>query len=132
MRLVFIAIFVVILGLAADPGSATIYILDSPLWKEIPGTEPSPDSGPEYSYSASVDLNSLNRKGDLITYDLVNADAGYARMQTNCKTRQSRAIRQGSFESSSRVNFASIKGSWSSSEDAYKKAITLFICKKFR
>jgi hypothetical protein len=130
MKLFSLAIFIFTLGLIVDSGSAEVSSLNSPLWKEIPDTKLNASS--QYSDPANVNLNSVIRKGDIITYDLANSDAGYARMETNCKNRQSRSIRQGFFDSSSRVNFISKKDSWSLPEDSYKKSITLFICKHFR
>ena len=130
MRLVPLTASVLILGLIAGSGSAEVSTLKNPLWKEIPGTKS--NLNPHYSDPASINLNSVIRDGDIITYDLVNTDSGYTRIETNCKSRQSRSIRQGFFESSSRVNFISKKDSWSLSEGSIQKKITLFVCKQFK
>jgi hypothetical protein len=131
MKPALVAICVVILGFIGDSVKAEIANLNSPLWKEIPGTKLT-NASPQYSDPVSVNINSVVRKGDIITYDLVESDASYARVETNCSTRQSRIVRQGFFESASRVNFTSQKSSWSFPNNSYKKTITSFVCKRFK
>jgi hypothetical protein len=127
MKIFSVAICVLMMGFMADSGSAEVATFTRPLWKEIPGTYAA-----SYDDSASVNLNSAIRRGDIVTYDLINPDRDYTRVQTNCKIRRSRAIRNGFFESSSRVNFTRAQEEWSAPENSFHKAVNSFVCKQFR
>ncbi len=131
MRLLIAAICAVGLVSISDSVKAETANLSSPLWQEVPGTK-SANARSQYTDPAYVNMNSVVRRGDIITYDLVGPDAGYLRMETNCRTRQFRAIRQGFFESASQVNFTSRNDSWSFPNDLYKKTITSFVCKRLK
>jgi hypothetical protein len=116
------------MGGMASTVSAEIDTLNKPSWRKIPGSEIQ-NASPEFSGLAAVNLNSIIRRKDIVTYDLAEVDGNYYRMQTNCKTYQSRDIRIGYFESSSRVNFTSRRSPWKPPMYPRNRAIALFVCK---
>lgn len=71
-------------------------------WQEVPDTA-SNDEG--YTDPAFIDINGINRNGDLIIFEVVNPDASYGRVEGNCKTNQFRSLRLGHFLSSTKVSY---------------------------
>lgn len=110
--------------LAAIPVKAEVAEIRNPSWQKIPNT------GDRAGEAPSVDVNGVVRSGDIVRYDTVTSDGTYYRVEANCRTNQFRAIRQGFFESRTRVNFRSLgNSSWSdSSGDPYKRNIFGFVC----
>ncbi len=110
--------------LTAIPAKAEVAEIRNPSWQEVPNT------GDRAGEAPSVDINGVVRSGDVVTYDIVSFDGTYSRIEANCRTNQFRAIRQGFFESRTRINFGrSDNEPWSdSSGDSYKRNIFRFVC----
>lgn len=126
MQLLAVALSSIVLwGMA--PAWAEIAELDEPLWEEVPGTIPQ-NSVEEYPQPIYADVNSLVADGAIHTFDIVNPDASYNRVQVNCETLQLRAIRLGFFESRTRVNYEEIMDSWRDANDEYDEALVNFVC----
>lgn len=81
-----------------------------------------------YSNPAYVDVNEITRNDDISIYDLVDTDGGYTRVETNCRTRQFRAVRKGFFESSTQVNYMNQVAHWQEPTSSYHKALLTFMC----
>ncbi|MBW4441573.1 MAG: hypothetical protein KME10_10135 [Plectolyngbya sp. WJT66-NPBG17] len=107
--------------LIAIPAYAERTELKNPAWQEVPGTASNTSS----SY---VEVNGMTRKGDTLSYDVVNWDAGYSRVEMNCKAQQFRTVRMGYFESRSRINYKPVSDPWIKPETAYHKALAAFVC----
>jgi hypothetical protein len=106
--------------------SGEVAEIKNPSWQEVPDTRiynENQEIEPIY-----INVNGITRNGNVLTYDLVNPNFGYERSQTNCKTGQSRGIRQGDFESSTRVSYQSIVGSWQKPTSSYDRALLKFVC----
>jgi hypothetical protein len=106
--------------LIAAPAQAEIFELQNPAWKPVPNTEA---IGTSY-----VETNSIIRSGQNITYDVVNAEAAYSRVEMNCKAQQFRTIRMGYFSTRSRINYKTVNDPWMKPETNYHKALATFIC----
>lgn len=108
------------------PAKAELDEIRNPSWQEVPGTTSSTQG---YESSAYVDSNGIIRNGDMVTYDMVNPDASYNRVEANCRTNQFRATRHGYFESATRVSYTSQLGSsWDSATEPYDQALLSFVC----
>ena len=125
MKLSFAISFMTFL-LIPTSAKAEIAEIINPSWQEIPGTI-SPGIS-QYNEPTYVNKNRVSESGNILTYDLVESDAGYARIEVNCQTNQYRAIHKGFFESNTRVNYRNIKDTWNYPTDSYKQAILKFIC----
>ncbi|MER3431967.1 MAG: hypothetical protein C4288_00685 [Leptolyngbya sp. ERB_1_1] len=107
--------------LIAMPADAERLELKNPAWKEVPGTQ--------FDGTAYVEINGVQKAGSKITYDVVNAEANYSRVEMNCKTQQFRTVRTGHFESRSRINYKSVNDPWIKPTTAYHKALATFVCR---
>jgi hypothetical protein len=94
-----------ILALSTLPVQANVAEITDPRWEEIPGSE-HPSTGAYFNADGVIQDN------ELIIYDLVSGDGTYTRLQTNCITGESRHLRQGFFETRTRVNFGIINSEW--------------------
>jgi len=116
------------LYLLPDAGNAEVSILRNPKWTAVPGT-----STPSYGDgdSAFVDINSMSRNGDVTTYDLIERNGNYARIEVKCQTKEFRDIRYGYFETNNRVNFSDRSGgnAFTTPENTYQKSIQAFACR---
>lgn len=101
--------------------NADVAELDDPDWREVPGSYSSTHDG-----SAFVDAN-IVRIGELATYDVLDADLNYSRIEANCRTFEYRLLRQGYLESTTRVNYLSMQRPWSNS-GPYQRNIIEFVC----
>jgi hypothetical protein len=113
-----------------DPGNAEVSIIRNPKWIAVPGTlRPSYAGDPAF-----VDINSISKNGDITTYDLIESNGNYARIEINCQTKEFRDIRYGYFETKDRVNFTNradrLALAFSPPENLYQKSIISFACKK--
>ncbi|MCU0551495.1 MAG: hypothetical protein MUC48_19300 [Leptolyngbya sp. Prado105] len=106
--------------LIATPAQAEILELKNPNWKPVPDTEA---NGTSY-----IEISGIVKSGNKITYDLVNAEAAYSRVEMNCKAQQFRTIRMGYFTTRSRINYQPVNDPWMKPETAYHKALATFIC----
>jgi hypothetical protein len=115
-----------------SPAKAETAKLNSPSWKEVPGTELSLKSSRGNSYnSAYIDINNIKRKKDILEYDAVVSDAaGYERIEANCKTNEFRTIWKGTFESKDKVNYEVVPSPnpWSTAISSYQKSLIDFVC----
>lgn len=121
------AILLISLIFRSLPVNAEVGELNNPLWEEVPNTHSSKAIG-QYARPAFVDINGIIQKGETVIFDLVNPDASYARVEANCKTNQFRAIRQGDFESKTRIHYARRINSWNFARGEYQQALLNFIC----
>lgn len=129
-------------SIAQNPALATEDITN-PDWRKLPGTS---GSNPDFISPAAVNVNGIKRWrqtetiniggeqtpyiSDMATYDVVNPDSSYTRMESNCRKMQSRAIRQGQFESKTRVSFVNLSESWRDSDDAsIRSKLLRFVCR---
>ncbi|NER35464.1 MAG: hypothetical protein F6J93_15915 [Oscillatoria sp. SIO1A7] len=108
------------------PAKAEVAEIRDPSWQEVPGTFISSER--QYADFAYVDTNGVIRNGDIVTYDVVNPDLSYSRAETNCRTNQFRATRQGYFESRTRVNYFGGSGPWTTATQPYHRALSRFVC----
>lgn len=117
--------------------------ITNPDWQKVPGTG---GSNLNFSTPAAVNVNGIKRWreteminiggeptpyiSDMAAYDVVNPDGSYTRMESNCRKMQSRAIRQGQFESKTRVSFANLSESLRDSDDSSLRSKLLqFVCR---
>lgn len=115
-------------------GMADVDVLKNSKWREVPGTRSTNQSyGDDY---AQVDINSILKNGDVTTYDLIESNGNYARIEENCKTKKSRAIRYGYFETKNRVSFQDRRTvrewqplEWSTPTNSYQRSIQTFVCR---
>jgi hypothetical protein len=88
-----------------------------------------PDTGTAPIY---IDMNGLqlDESQHLITYDLINSDDSYSRIETDCVNHKQRAIRQGWFESKTKASFVSLPNArWQSIEaDSLNATLSDFVC----
>ena len=129
MQLSGTLLFVTLL-LVSTPGKAEIAEISNPLWKEVPDTLLA-DADEQFDSPAYVDVNGVIWKGDIITYDMVNPDASYTRVETNCQSNQFRAIRLGEFISETRIKYISrLDPPWSivNEPGLYHLAVMRFVC----
>lgn len=88
-----------------------------------------PDTGSEPIY---IDTNSikLDESQSVITYDLIQPDGSYGRIETDCVNNKQRSIRQGSFESKTKASFVSLPdATWQTIETGSLQAtISDFVC----
>jgi hypothetical protein len=120
------------LSLFSTPARAEVTELPNASWIEVPGSRAPNLSDPEEQYDepAFVDINGLTRKGDVVIFDLVESDASYRRLETDCRRNLYRLTRFGFFESTSRVNFSTPVSTWVPADsDTYKKSIITFVCR---
>ncbi|MBE9011754.1 hypothetical protein IQ250_16235 [Pseudanabaenaceae cyanobacterium LEGE 13415] len=106
--------------LIAMPAYAERLDLKNPTWKEVPGTQ--------FDGTAYVEMNSIRRSGRKVTYDVVNSEAAYSRVEMDCQRQQFRTVRVGYFETRSRINYKPINDPWLKPETAYHKALAAFVC----
>jgi hypothetical protein len=106
--------------LIATPAQAETFDLKNPDWKPVPKTEA---DGTSY-----VEMNGIVKSRNKITYDVVNAEAAYSRVEMNCKAQQFRTIRMGYFTSRSRITYKTMNDPWMKPETNYHKALAAFIC----
>lgn len=102
---------------------AEVVNLANPQWEEIPDTYNSAVDGAAY-----FDANGISQNGDILTYDVVNPDAGYTRLETNCATGESRSIRHGYFETATRVSFVPVSEAWRQDTTSLQGRVAAFIC----
>ncbi|MGY6530006.1 MAG: hypothetical protein ACXITR_08765 [Cyanobacterium sp.] len=103
------------------PAKAEVAEIRNPSWQLVPNSA---------GLEVYVNLNGLTRNANIITYDVVNADASYTRLQANCRTNRYRAIRQGDFQSATRVSFVSLNPGWSSPSKPLDTSLINFVCRK--
>lgn len=88
-----------------------------------------PDTGSEPIY---IDMNSikLDESQSVVTYDLIQPDGTYGRIETDCVTNKQRSIRQGSFESKTKASFVSLpNATWQNIEtDSLQATISGYVC----
>ena len=121
------AILLISLVFRSLPVNAEVSELKNPSWKEVPNTHSS-KAIEQYARPAFVDINGIIQKGETVIFDLVNPDVSYSRVEANCKTNNLRSIRQGDFESKTRINYASLISSWNFARGEYQQALLNFIC----
>lgn len=107
--------------LIATPAQAEMFELKDPAWKPVPNTEV---NGTSY-----VETNGIARSGHNVTYDLVNAEAAYSRVEMNCKAQQFRAIRMGHFATRSRIQYKTLNDPWMKPKTSYHRALAAFVCR---
>jgi hypothetical protein len=107
---------------------AEIDVLSNSIWREVPGTRS--NKSPDFDDYALVDINSISKNGDITTYDLVESNWNYARIEVNCQTKEFRAIRYGYFESKDRVNYGSRTANWQQPSNSYQRSVQSFVCKR--
>jgi hypothetical protein len=110
-----------LLLLVSTPAHAETADLQNPSWQKVPNSE----VGDESAY---IDVNSITRNQEIATFDVVEPDVVYSRLEANCNTNQLRSIRRGSFESKKRVRFASITGDWVQATERYYQSLLKFVC----
>ena len=120
MRSHFILPLVGFALLISNRANAETFELKNAAWKEVPGTQ--------FDGTAYIEINSLQKAGNSIIYDVVNAEAAYSRVEMNCKAQQFRTVRTGYFASRSRINFKPVNDPWIKPETAYHKALAAFVC----
>ena len=108
-----------ILALGAFPVQANTAEIANPQWEEIPDLVNEPPLP-----SAYFNANGIIQNEDSIVYDLVALDGSYTRLETNCATGESRHLRQGFFETRTRVNFGLMNSDWYADE----KGTGVFVC----
>lgn len=120
---------VAMLLLASNGVEAETEELSNSLWIEVPGTSSESVSG-QYDGSAFIDVNNISDEGEIITFDLVNPDMAYSRVQVNCDAKQLRAIRLGFFESDSRVNYQDVSDfeSWDVASGKLQELLINYVC----
>lgn len=101
--------------------------ITNPSWQEVPDTL-APDAEEPYNSPAYIDVNSIVTDGAIISYDIVNPNASYGRVETNCHTNQFQAIRKGYFQTTTRVNYISQIDPWSDATEPYHQALLSFVC----
>jgi hypothetical protein len=103
----------------AIPAIAATDTIKNAKWEKIPGTEPSEAdvNANQYDEPAFLNTNGIIKKGGIVMYDIVNPDASYARLQTNCQTKNFRTIRVGSFISGSKVEYQNIVDEWQTASE---------------
>jgi hypothetical protein len=106
--------------LISTPAQAEIFELRNPVWKAVPNTEV---NGTSY-----IETNGMIKSDNTITYDIVNAEAAYSRVEMNCKVQQFRTIRMGYFQTRSRINYKTVNDPWMKPETPYHKALATFVC----
>ena len=88
---------------------------------------------PPFDDYAYVDINSVSKDGDITTYDQIESNGNYARIEGNCQTKMFRAIRYGYFETKDRVNFDDKKRwqplGWEEPGNSYQRLILAYACK---
>ena len=120
MRSYFILSIVGCVLLIPQSADAGILELKSPAWREVPGTQ--------FDGTAYVETNSIQKAGNKVTYDVVNSEAAYSRVEMNCKAQQFRTVRTGYFETRSRISYKPVNDPWIKPETAYHKALAAFVC----
>lgn len=108
-----------ILALLTFPVQANTAEIANPQWEEIPDLVNEPPLPPAY-----FNANGIIQNEDSIVYDLVAPDGSYTRLETNCVTGEFRHLRQGFFETRTRVNFGIMNSDWYADE----KGIGSFVC----
>lgn len=106
--------------LLATPAQAEIFELKNPAWKPVPNTG--------VDGTAYVETNGITRSVNKITYDIVNAEAAYSRVEMNCKAQQFRTIRTGHFATRSRIQYQAVNDLWMKPETPYHRALAAFVC----
>ncbi|WP_190556640.1 hypothetical protein [Anabaena sphaerica] len=114
----------------AIPAIAATDTIKNANWEKVPGTEPSQANidANQYDEPAFLNTNGIIKKGGIVMYDIVNPDASYARLQTNCQTKNFRTIRVGQFISDSKVEYQNIVGEWGKASELYHILIVDFVC----
>ncbi|MFN4877691.1 MAG: hypothetical protein ACK5GT_14715, partial [Aphanizomenon sp.] len=121
--------FLIIFLFFTIPVKAETEKIKNPSWVKIPGTEPSTqDIKSGFDEPAFLNINGIIKKGGIITYDIVDPNASYSRLQTNCTTKNFRAIRVGEFNSNSIVKYQNIIGEWEKASELYHILIVEFVC----
>lgn len=125
MKLLVAAMLTTIITLSLPlPAKTEIAEIRDPSWQEVPDTF----SGGQHDDFAYVDTNGVIRNGDIVTYDMINPDASYNRVEANCRTNQFRAIRQGYFESPTRLSYVEKVNAWITATQPYHQALLRFVC----
>ncbi|HTL90000.1 MAG TPA: hypothetical protein VL134_11410 [Leptolyngbya sp.] len=101
----------------AIPAYAEQLELKDPVWQTVPGT------------SAAINTAGIQKAGNTIIYEVVNAEAGYLQIQMDCKAQQFRMLRFGFFETRSRVNYEGPANFWSKPANPDQKALAAFVCR---
>jgi hypothetical protein len=109
------------------PGHAETDRLRNPKWQEIPGTR---QSGAAFDATTYIDINNIARNGDVLILDTSGGEPDYARIEVNCLTNKSRALRLGYFVSKTKVEYAdqNYRQPWGSPLNSYQQAINRFAC----
>ncbi|AFZ46845.1 hypothetical protein Cyast_0873 [Cyanobacterium stanieri PCC 7202] len=100
---------------------AEVAEIRNPSWQLVPNS---------IGAEVYVNTNGLIRNGNLVTYDIINDDASYTRLQANCTTNQYRSLRQGDFVSASRVSFVSTNSPWNRASKSLDYSLINFVCSR--
>ena len=90
-------------------------------WQPVPETE-SPRGG-----AAHINLDTLQRDGHLVVYDVVIPDGEYGRNVANCQTQETRTLRLGGFDIPSVASYKELNYPWSQSSE-YQTKLLEFAC----
>jgi hypothetical protein len=110
-----------------SPARAEVSEIENPSWQEVPNTD-TPGNNEQYDSPAYVDINGIIRDADIVIFDMIESNVNYVRVEANCRTRKFRTLRQGFFESSTRINYVNQTSPWTQAESAYNRASLTFVC----
>jgi hypothetical protein len=111
----------------AQPVKAETAQLKNPNWQEVPGTL-DPKAPEEFRSAVFIDLNGITKRKTIFTFDLINTDTSYVRLETNCQTQLFRAVRQGQFDSKTQISYTPTVQAWSKPTSTNQIAIVKYIC----
>ena len=129
-------LFIVVSLFISLPAKAEVSEIINPDWQAVPRTKPTAEIGGELgelgesTEPAFVNVNGITKNGDLLTYDMINPDFSYQRVEMNCKTSRYRRTRTGDFKSSTRVTYTSTPNPWEKVSDSYYRALYKFVCSR--
>ena len=105
----------------ASTGGFKVADFSEASWSAVPETE-SPRGG-----AAHINLNTLQRDGHLVVYDVVIPDGEYGRNMANCQTQETRTLRLGGFDIPSVASYKELNYPWSQSSE-YQTKLLEFAC----
>lgn len=110
----------------AEVGEKTVEI-ENASWQAVPETA---DTTQDHAEPAYIDVNGIIKNGDLVTFDVVNSDASYGRVEGNCLTFQLRSLRWGRFLTRVQVSYVeqSSNGAFMAANPYQLKLLT-YACK---
>lgn len=113
------------LSVALCAGAETL-VLEGADWREVPGTAAA--GGGEF-FPAYVEVDGLRKAGRLRRFDFMDPNAAYARVEVDCATRRYRMLREGSFETESRIQYEAADEQWMGSESNVMGTVVDFVCR---